>query len=252
MWPGYVCVLSHVQLFVTPWIIARQALLSMRFSRQEYWSGLHSLLQGIFLTQGSNPGLSSALQKDSLLSESQGNPYMTWGFPNLKFFQELNLNHRQSKVKNKGVPLTTEWLSSTGGSLVSFAWKVSFIKLPSQGRIFRWSQGSCAISTSQWPTGLPRIEWASARRWAHLVMEANSTLSSLGRWTKPRISESTVHREHVFLFPILLPSIFKCCMHACLLSHVRLFVTPWTKPARLLCLWNFPGKNTGVGCHFLP
>ena len=23
------------------------------------------------------------------------------------------------------------------------------------------------------------------------------------------------------------------------------------KPARLLCPWNFPGKNTGVGCHFL-
>ena len=36
------------------------------------------------------------------------------------------------------------------------------------------------------------------------------------------------------------------------LSHVRLFVTPWTaEPARLLCPWNFPGKNTGVGCHFL-
>ena len=29
-------------------------------------------------------------------------------------------------------------------------------------------------------------------------------------------------------------------------------VMPWTmKPARLLCLWNFPGKNTGVGCHSL-
>ena len=26
-------------------------------------------------------------------------------------------------------------------------------------------------------------------------------------------------------------------------------MTPWTKPARLLCLWDFPGKNTGVGCH---
>ena len=26
------------------------------------------------------------------------------------------------------------------------------------------------------------------------------------------------------------------------------FVTPWT--ARFLCPWNFPGKNTGVGCHF--
>ena len=23
------------------------------------------------------------------------------------------------------------------------------------------------------------------------------------------------------------------------------------QPTRLLCLWNFPGKNTGVGCHFL-
>ena len=22
-------------------------------------------------------------------------------------------------------------------------------------------------------------------------------------------------------------------------------------PARLLCPWNFPGKNTGGGCHFL-
>ena len=32
--------LSHVQLFATPWTVARQALLSMGFSRQEYWSGL--------------------------------------------------------------------------------------------------------------------------------------------------------------------------------------------------------------------
>ena len=23
------------------------------------------------------------------------------------------------------------------------------------------------------------------------------------------------------------------------------------QPARLLCPWEFPGKNTGVGCHFL-
>ena len=32
--------LSHVQLFVTPWTIAHQAPLSMEFPRQEYWSGL--------------------------------------------------------------------------------------------------------------------------------------------------------------------------------------------------------------------
>ena len=32
--------LSRVWLFVTPWTVARQAPLSMRFPRQEYWSGL--------------------------------------------------------------------------------------------------------------------------------------------------------------------------------------------------------------------
>ena len=32
--------LSHVWLFMTPWTVAHQALLSMEFSRQEYWSGL--------------------------------------------------------------------------------------------------------------------------------------------------------------------------------------------------------------------
>ena len=31
---------SHVRLFETPWTVARQAPLSMEFSRQEYWSGL--------------------------------------------------------------------------------------------------------------------------------------------------------------------------------------------------------------------
>ena len=39
-WKVKVKSLSHVQLFVTPWTIAYQALLSMGFSRQEYWSGV--------------------------------------------------------------------------------------------------------------------------------------------------------------------------------------------------------------------
>ena len=49
--------LSHVQLFATSWTVAYLASLSMGFSRQEYWSGCRFLLQGIFLTQGLNPGL---------------------------------------------------------------------------------------------------------------------------------------------------------------------------------------------------
>ena len=34
------------------------------------------------------------------------------------------------------------------------------------------------------------------------------------------------------------------------LSHVWLFVAPWTLAIRLLCLWNSLGNNNGVGCHF--
>ena len=35
------------------------------------------------------------------------------------------------------------------------------------------------------------------------------------------------------------------------LSRVRLFVIPWTVVYQALQPWDFPGKNTGVGCHFL-
>ena len=36
----HVCVLSHVRLFVTPWTVACQVPLSMKFSRQKLWNGL--------------------------------------------------------------------------------------------------------------------------------------------------------------------------------------------------------------------
>ena len=36
-----------------------------------------------------------------------------------------------------------------------------------------------------------------------------------------------------------------------LLSRVQLFATPWTIVSNLLHPWNFLGKSTGVGCHFL-
>ena len=55
-----VCVLphfSHVQLFATPWTVAHQAPLSMDSPGENTGVGGHFLLQGIFLTQGSNPGL---------------------------------------------------------------------------------------------------------------------------------------------------------------------------------------------------
>ena len=48
--------LSHVQFFATPWTVAYQHPLSMGFSSKNAGVGCHSLLQGIFPTQGSNLG----------------------------------------------------------------------------------------------------------------------------------------------------------------------------------------------------
>ena len=49
--------LSRARLFATPWTVACQALLSMGFSSQGYWSGLPCPPQGIFPTQRWNPHL---------------------------------------------------------------------------------------------------------------------------------------------------------------------------------------------------
>jgi len=49
--------LCCVRLFETSWTVACQAPPSMGFSRQEYWSGCHVLLQGILPNQELNPGL---------------------------------------------------------------------------------------------------------------------------------------------------------------------------------------------------
>ena len=35
-----------------------------------------------------------------------------------------------------------------------------------------------------------------------------------------------------------------------MLSRVQLVVTLWTVVRQALPSWDFPGKNTGVGCHF--
>ena len=40
-----------------------------------------------------------------------------------------------------------------------------------------------------------------------------------------------------------------CCLVTSVVSNS--FATPWTVAARLLCLSDFMGKITGVGCHFL-
>ena len=62
---------SHVWLCATPWTVAHQALLSVGFSRQEYWSGLPFPSPGDLPDPGIKPR-SPALQTDVLTSEPPG------------------------------------------------------------------------------------------------------------------------------------------------------------------------------------
>ena len=74
LWYCLCCaVLSHVQLFATPWTVALQASLPMGFSQQEYWKGLPCPPPGDLL----DPGIklvSPALAGRFLTTESPGKP----------------------------------------------------------------------------------------------------------------------------------------------------------------------------------
>ena len=71
-----VCLLSRFspfQLFATLWTMVLQTLLSMGFSRQEYWRGLPRSFSGDMLDLGIEHE-SPALQVDSLPTEPPGKP----------------------------------------------------------------------------------------------------------------------------------------------------------------------------------
>ena len=65
------CACSFV--FVTPWTVAHQAPLYMKFSRQEYWSGLPFPPLGDLPDPGFEP-TSPGLQEESLPLSHLGNP----------------------------------------------------------------------------------------------------------------------------------------------------------------------------------
>ena len=51
-------------------------------------------------------------------------------------------------------------------------------------------------------------------------------------------------------------SLVDICFHVAVvvdqsLSHIQLLWPHGLELSKFLCPWNFPGKNTGVGCHFL-
>ena len=69
--------LSHVQLFATPCTEARQASLSMTFSKQEYWSGLPFRLPGDL----PDSGIESVSLKSPALADGYFTTCTTWEDP---------------------------------------------------------------------------------------------------------------------------------------------------------------------------
>ena len=131
--PRCVCMpspFSHVWLFVTPWAVAHQALLSMEFSRQEYWSGW------LFPSPGDlpDPGI------------EPGSPALTG-----RFFTTVP----PGKLDPTSAPLKTgtDGNSVCRGPFMEQAWEASRVGEEQVGAGFRWCQEA------------PLMEKAERQRW---------------------------------------------------------------------------------------
>ena len=71
---------SHVRLCATPWTVACQASLSMKFPRQEYWSRLPFPSPGNLPDLGAEP-VSPALAMDSLSLSLNYRSIILWNVP---------------------------------------------------------------------------------------------------------------------------------------------------------------------------
>ena len=95
---------SHVQLLVTLWIVTCQALLTMEFSRQEYWSGLP------FLPPGDLPD--SGVEPESLTSLALAGGFFTTRPP-----RKSLVRHGKEKKENEALlDLSSKNLQSCSGA----------------------------------------------------------------------------------------------------------------------------------------
>ena len=84
------------------------------------------------------------------------------------------------------------------------------------------------------------------------VIQKRGTGSCLGTfklWDMGHLSCSVLRPLYTLGHIDMLSVSVYVCAHS--LSCVWLLQPHGLQPARLLCPWDFPGKNTGVGCHFL-
>ena len=97
--------LSPVRLFANPWTVAHQALLSMEFSRQEYWSQLPFPTPGDLPNPGIEP-LSPALAGGFFTVVSPGKPKLTVDYVNTIISQYSSLMCHHNEFYHRHLPCT--------------------------------------------------------------------------------------------------------------------------------------------------
>ena len=102
----FICMLSHVQFFATPWTIAPLASLSMGFFRQEYWSGVPFPPPGDLPNPGTEwaSAISPPLQVDSLAIESSEKPICSE-----KTAKNGEIPGRDTKLVSPKISTTVNW-----------------------------------------------------------------------------------------------------------------------------------------------
>ena len=99
---------------------------------------------------------------------------------------------------------------------------------------------------------------ASCQRWPQSVTYFRMILSSFLHWDLFLFPGHSWPSEKIYLinalYPLLGEVIFEHIAAAAAAKLLQLCLTLCDfrqQPTRLLCPWDSPGKNTGVGCHFL-
>ena len=203
-------------------------------SGQNTGVGSLSLFQGIFPTQGSNPGLL----------------HCRWIF--------YQLNHQGSpRVLEWVVCLfssRSSWSQESNQGLLNCRWIL--YQLSYQGSATWWR---CVRMLLSWPSHFSPFLWHHpfpALKWP-VLSNNHRKLLVLGMWhgiTKTVLKKKKKKKEKFRGYVWVSDFKYVLCCESESVSHsvVSNSLGPHgLKPIRLLWPWDFPGKNTGVGCHSL-
>ena len=105
-----------------------------------------------------------------------------------------------------------------------------------------WNGWMASLSQWTWVWANTRRQWRTGKPGMLPTMGSQRVRYNL-------VTEQQQQYTHMYTHMCNASYIYMCVCVSC--SVMSNFVSPWTVVPRLLCSWNSPGKNTGVGSHSL-